>query len=85
MRSRTAATEWYGAGMKPEGPRSSLAVTGAAALTAVGVCCVAASVMAPLALGPLSAWVLAGVGVAALVVGLGVLSVVFARRDRDLR
>lgn len=52
---------------------------------AIGVCCVAASVMAPLGLAPLSAWVLAGVGFAALVVGLGALSVVFARRDRNVR
>jgi hypothetical protein len=50
----------------------------------LGVCSLAASVMAPLALGDLTSWLLAGGGFVALIAGLVVLWVLLRERDLSL-
>ncbi len=60
----------------------------AAALTvgvALGVCAIAAAVMAPISLDAIVAWVVAGAGFAVLVGSLAALGVNQRRRDRTLR
>jgi len=62
-------------------PHGFLSLATATVATALGTCAVGASVMAPVALGTGGYWLLAGVGVVALVGGLGFLAISLGRRD----
>lgn len=70
--------------MHPPPPRASLAVVVLVVAAALGVCAVAASVMAPIALGWVAAWVLAGGGLVVLLGSLFALWLIQRRRDRAL-
>jgi len=63
----------------------SLMVGVATVLTGLGVCAIAASVMAVPGLLNADPWLVAGAGAVALLAGLAFLSVSFARRDRSIR
>ncbi len=64
---------------------TALTAAAAAVVAALGVCAIAASVMTPLASSGVIAWVVAGAGLGALLVGLASLWLWQARRDRFLR
>jgi protein-S-isoprenylcysteine O-methyltransferase Ste14 len=66
------------------GNRAVLVVV-ATVLTGLGVCAIAASVMAVPGLLNADPWLVAGAGVVALLAGLAFLAASFAVRDRSIR
>lgn len=62
----------------------SISVVVATVLTGLGVCAIAASVMAVPGLLSANPWLVASAGVVVLLAGLAFLSVSFARRDRNI-
>ena len=69
--------------MRLGSPHGHLSATVATVATALGACSIGASVMAPVALGAAGYWLLAGVGVIALLGGLAFLAVSFGRRENQ--
>jgi len=70
--------------MDPHGPKASLLAAAATVVVALGVCAIAASVMAPALLSGVAPWALASGGVVALLAGLVGLWVYVRRRDKSL-
>lgn len=67
------------------GRKRSPLVAVATVVTGLGVCAIAASVMAVPGLLRANPWLVAGAGVVALVAGLAFLSVSLTQRDRSTR